>query len=123
MDMKWHVRRLIQTLALTLLATRLVCGLAFCQPTLPAGSLLDGYSFDNPSWLSDSGSAPIASTNLVLSSVGGASLLLDTTNLLSSFLAYPILATNGRTNLAFPAGALECAFICRWGTPLIVEEA
>jgi hypothetical protein len=102
---------------LALFALLLLPLVALCQPALPEGSLLDSYSFDIPSWLSDSGYAPIAcTTNLVLSSVGYGSLLLDTTNVVPAYLAYHIVETNGQTNITFAAGALVCAFICDWAS-------
>jgi hypothetical protein len=93
---------------------------AFCQsgpPTLPVNPYLDSYSFADTNWLSDIGYAPIDYTNLVsVPEWDGNALLLDTTNALPAFLNYNIVELDGTTNLAFPAGAVRCVFICDWAS-------
>ncbi len=117
--LRWQ-RRLIQTCTLAFF-TLLLAGAAFCQngpPPPPPDPFLDNYCFNNPGWLSESGDAPIACTNLVsVQEWSRNALLLDTTNAPSAFLNYNIIEpSDGSTNLSLPAGAIRCVFICDWAS-------
>ncbi|MGP8199849.1 MAG: hypothetical protein ACLQU4_10145, partial [Limisphaerales bacterium] len=113
-------RCFLQTFTLAVFVVFLLPVSAFCQsgpPPLPPDPFLGSYSFDDTNWLSGSGYAPIAFTNLVsVPEWSHKALLLDTTNVLPAFLAYNIVEADGTTNLAFSGGAIRCVFICDWAT-------
>lgn len=85
--------------------------------TIPEEPDLSAYNFNDTNWNSAFGYAPIGFTNLVSVPVlARNALLLDTTNAAPAFLNYNVVETNGWTNIAFDAGAIECVFICNWAT-------
>src|SRR4051794_4491119 len=87
-----------------------------CAPPGPGASpnrILNAWLFSDTNWLSSSGHAPMAFTNLVNSPGGaGNTLELDSTN--SAFLQYHMVEANDRTNLIVESGSLSFWFRPHW---------
>ncbi|MDB6021853.1 MAG: hypothetical protein JWQ04_1710, partial [Pedosphaera sp.] len=84
-------------------------------PTLPAGRMLDAWHFQTTNWTSMFGDPPLAATNLSLTADwAGNGLLLDSTN--QAYLVYPVVESDGWTNIAFLNGSLEMWFAPDWNS-------
>ncbi len=85
------------------------------MPTSP-NVQLGTWSFNDTSWYSDLGYAPISFTNLANPpSFEGNALQVDATNA-AAWLGYNIVESNGTTNLTLDRGTIELWFLPDWNS-------
>jgi hypothetical protein len=104
--------------------TFIVAGFLFCSNASPAQGItpppdpnfqLNTWSFDDTSWYSDLGYAPLSFTNLNNPpSFDGNAVQVDSTNAAS--LQYNIVESDGTTNLTFNQGTIEVWVLPDWNS-------
>src|SRR5438876_5985200 len=91
----------------------LLCG--FCAATAGASDQLDGWTFSDTNWLSWSGYAPVAFTNLLNVRGGdGKCLELNSTN--PAFLRYNVTEDDGTVEVSFGTGTVMTWFQPLWNS-------